>query len=46
MDMAFGVGGGHPMNMPDGGQSQPLTEVDRVRSDFPETWLWSNATVG
>ena len=50
MDMAFGAGigesVGHAMNTPDGGQSQSLKEVERVRSEFPETWLWENATVG
>jgi len=29
-----------------GGSGQPLQEVERVRSVFPETWLWSNASVG
>ena len=24
----------------------PLKDVERVRSVFPETWLWSNATLG
>ena len=31
---------------PSGGlPGQPLQEVERVRSNFPETWLWNNATV-
>ena len=50
MDMAFGGGfgggAGLAMNAQGGGPNQPLQEVERVRSDFPETWLWSNATVG
>lgn len=25
---------------------QPLKEVGRVRSFFPETWLWTNTTIG
>lgn len=24
----------------------PLKEVGKVRSVFPETWLWTNSTVG
>ena len=50
MDMAFGggfgEGAGLAMGAQGGGPNQPLQEVERVRSDFPETWLWSNATVG
>ena len=29
-----------------GGGGGALQEVERVRSVFPETWLWSNHTVG
>ena len=31
---------------PDGMKDQPLKEVERVRSFFPETWLWLNTSVG
>ena len=41
MEAAFG---GLPSDK--NNQDQPLKEVERVRSDFPETWLWENATVG
>ncbi|KAL8605629.1 hypothetical protein ACOMHN_066324 [Nucella lapillus] len=34
-----GEGGG-------GGSGQPVKDVDRVRSVFPETWLWTSAAVG
>ncbi len=23
-----------------------LKEVEKIRSDFPETWLWTNTTIG
>ena len=36
---ATGIGGSQP-------NPSPLKSVDRVRSVFPETWLWSNATIG
>ena len=36
---ATGTGGSQP-------NPSPLKSVDRVRSIFPETWLWSNATIG
>lgn len=26
--------------------SEPMREVDRVRNVFPETWLWTNASIG
>ena len=26
--------------------TSPLKKVERVRSVFPETWLWTNSTVG
>ncbi|KAJ8297468.1 hypothetical protein KUTeg_023999 [Tegillarca granosa] len=29
-----------------GGQSGPLKEPAKIRSKFPETWLWSNHSVG
>ena len=28
------------------GETNQLQSADRVRTEFPETWLWSNATVG
>ena len=28
------------------GTTQNLKNVDHVRNYFPETWLWTNATVG
>jgi len=44
MGAATGVGtatgGGEPQSV---GQ---LAAVERVRNVFPETWLWSNHTVG
>ena len=36
---ATGTGGSQP-------NPSPLKSVGRVRSIFPETWLWSNTTVG
>ncbi|KAK7492663.1 hypothetical protein BaRGS_00016142 [Batillaria attramentaria] len=48
---AMGAGGVMPpMAMPDtagGGLPTPggLQEVERVRNLFPETWLWTNASV-
>ena len=36
---ATGTGGSQP-------NPSPLKSVDRVRSVFPETWLWSNASIG
>ena len=33
------------MSGPSQGQSG-LSEVERVRTNFPETWLWLNKTVG
>ena len=38
--VATGMAGGHPPT--NGG----LQKVDRVRSVFPETWLWTNTSVG
>ena len=40
--------GGGAINQLKGGSSPSsgLKQVDRVRSVFPETWLWSNSTVG
>ena len=29
-----------------GSSQQSLKQVDRIRSVFPETWLWSNHTAG
>lgn len=45
--MAFGggAGGGAGGTFMTGGQQQ-LQTVKRTRSVFPETWLWSNKTVG
>ncbi|XP_071088566.1 CD109 antigen-like [Haliotis cracherodii] len=28
------------------GTGQPLKQVERVRKFFPETWLWTNTTIG
>ena len=39
-DMALAGGGGAPA------PSAALKSVGRVRSVFPETWLWSNASIG
>ena len=41
--MEAGVGG---LPSDKNNQDQPLKEVERVRSEFPETWLWRNFTVG
>ena len=48
MAMAESFGGVDPaMNGINGpAHTSPLKEVERVRSDFPETWLWTNASVG
>ena len=55
IDAAFGGGaGGHALpSMAPGGGGPPssssgsaLKTVDRVRNVFPETWLWSNTSVG
>ena len=48
-EMAMAAGGGM-MNEAMGGMaagvgSGGLQEVERVRSVFPETWLWTNASV-
>jgi hypothetical protein len=46
VDFAFGGAFPPEMNMVNGpGGSQPLQEVERVRSVFPETWMWQNLTV-
>ena len=48
MAMAEGFGGvDAAMNGVKGpGNNSPLKEVERVRSQFPETWLWTNTSVG
>ena len=33
-------------SMVNGGTSSKLKEVGRVRQIFPETWLWTNKTIG
>lgn len=38
---AMGTGGLDPSST-----NAPLREVGRIRHIFPETWLWSNATLG
>jgi hypothetical protein len=35
-----------PMTDESGGNSKPLQEVSRIRTLFPETWLWMNRTTG
>ena len=40
------AGGLHPVAVPQTTQTQQLKDVSRVRSVFPETWLWTNATIG
>ena len=45
MDALGGAGGVQPVPVPQT-PKQPLKEASRVRSVFPETWLWSNATIG
>lgn len=54
-EMAFGGGTATgalapmmPVNsmVPNPAPNSQLKEVGRVRSVFPETWLWSNATIG
>jgi len=41
------AGGGLPQPSPVNSLSSgSLATVDRVRSVFPETWLWTNATSG
>ena len=41
-----GRGGGHGAGTASGSSHTSLKQVDRVRSVFPETWLWSNTTTG
>nr|ADA77516.1 thioester-containing protein-E [Azumapecten farreri] len=51
-EMAFGggmaAGAGMAPGMANGGMvgTSVLKEVETIRSDFPETWLWLNKTVG
>lgn len=53
-EMAFGAGAMVPMPAmamtngmaPNPPPSSQLKEVGRVRSVFPETWLWTNASTG
>lgn len=40
MQMASG------MEVPTSTNTEPLKEVGRVRNVFPETWLWTNSSVG
>lgn len=41
-----------PQPVPNGANSlagsvtTPLKEVTKIRSNFPETWLWTNETIG
>lgn len=47
--MALGGVGGAMVNSvtgPSSGQAGPLKEPAKIRSQFPETWLWSNHFVG
>ena len=48
IDGPMPVPGGAVINGATGGATPntALKQVDRVRSVFPETWLWSNSTVG
>ncbi|KAL3880815.1 hypothetical protein ACJMK2_033022, partial [Sinanodonta woodiana] len=52
MGAGMGAGGGMALNgavaggMAMTGGQQGLQEVTKVRSVFPETWLWTNETVG
>ena len=51
MPTAAGMYATTTMAMPQGaqgpnGESEQLKEVDRVRSLFPETWLWMNTSIG
>ena len=41
-----GRGGEHGAGTASGSSHTVLKQVDRVRSVFPETWLWSNTTTG
>jgi CD109 antigen len=34
------------MLLPEGAQTTPLAEVQRVRQYFPETWIWTDLTTG
>ena len=42
----FGGGAGSGGSGSPFGHSQPLKHVGRIRTVFPETWLWSNTTIG
>jgi hypothetical protein len=37
---------GHEVGRGEQHLQQPLKEVDRVRALFPETWLWTNVSIG
>lgn len=46
----FAAGGGTMTGATSGGASGggavPLKEVTKIRTKFPETWLWVNSTTG
>ena len=48
-DADHAMGGGGPREVSGSGHKEPervVKEPERVRAEFPETWLWEEATVG
>lgn len=41
-----GAGGLRCFSGISGGGAVPLKEVTKIRTEFPETWLWVNSTTG